>query len=67
MMISQVRINIGNPSEFTIKELAEKVVAMTNSKSQMEFQPLPQDDPIQRQPDITLAQKKLGWDSKDKS
>ncbi len=54
-------VNLGNPGEFTIKELAEKVVAMTNSKSQLEFRPLPQDDPNQRRPDITIAQEKLGW------
>ncbi|MCP3929307.1 MAG: SDR family oxidoreductase [Bacteroidetes bacterium] len=54
-------VNIGNPGEFTIKELAEKVVAMTNSKSQLEYRSLPQDDPIQRMPDITLAQEKMDW------
>lgn len=54
-------VNIGNPSEFTILELAEKVIKLTNSKSKLVFLPLPQDDPLQRQPDITLAQKELGW------
>src|SRR5262249_11046686 len=48
-------INLGNPREFTIRELAEKVVRLTNSKSAIEFRPLPTDDPKQRQPDITLA------------
>ena len=55
-------INTGNPNEFTIKELAEKVIDLTGSKSKLDYQPLPSDDPIQRQPDITLAQEKLGWD-----
>jgi len=59
-------VNTGNPGEFTIKELAEKVVAMTNSKSQLEYKPLPQDDPTQRRPDITLAQEKLSWTPKIK-
>jgi UDP-glucuronate decarboxylase len=54
-------INIGNPVEFTIRELAEQVVELTGSSSSIEFRPLPQDDPLQRQPDITLAQTRLGW------
>ena len=54
-------VNTGNPGEFTIRELAEKVVAMTNSSSRLEYKPLPQDDPTQRRPDITLAREKLGW------
>ncbi len=54
-------INIGNPGEFTIKELAQKVIALTGSKSKLIFQDLPADDPQQRKPDITLAQEKLGW------
>jgi len=53
-------VNIGNPGEFTMLELAEKVIALTGSKSKLVFQPLPQDDPKQRRPDITLAQEKLG-------
>ncbi len=57
-------VNTGNPGEFTIKELAEKVVSMIGSKSQLEYKPLPQDDPTQRRPDITLAKEKLGWDPK---
>lgn len=54
-------VNLGNPGEFTILELAEKVIEMTGSKSKIEFKPLPSDDPKQRQPNITLAQEKLGW------
>lgn len=54
-------VNIGNPGEFTIKVLAEKVIAMTESKSKLINLPLPADDPTQRQPDISLAQEKLGW------
>ena len=54
-------VNLGNPVEFTILELAEKVVAMTGSKSKISFKPLPSDDPRQRQPDINLAKEKLGW------
>ncbi len=58
-------VNIGNPGEFTILELANKVINLTNSKSKIIFMPLPQDDPIQRKPDITLARKKLGgWEPK---
>jgi UDP-glucuronate decarboxylase len=55
-------VNIGNPGEFTILELAEKVIALTGSRSQLKFEPLPQDDPRQRQPDITLARERLGWE-----
>ncbi len=55
-------VNIGNPGEFTMIELAETVIRLTNSKSKITFQPLPQDDPMQRQPDITLAKKELGWE-----
>jgi UDP-glucuronate decarboxylase len=54
-------INLGNPIEFTIRELAEKIVAMTGSKAKIEFKPLPTDDPKQRRPDISLAEKILGW------
>lgn len=54
-------VNIGNPGEFTILELAELVVAKTASRSKIVFKPLPVDDPIQRCPDISLAQKHLGW------
>jgi len=54
-------INLGNPGEFTIKQLAEIVVEMTGSRSKIEYRPLPQDDPTQRCPDITKAQNHLGW------
>jgi UDP-glucuronate decarboxylase len=54
-------VNIGNPDEFTIKELAEKVIEMTGSKSKLTFEPLPADDPTRRRPDISLAKEKLGW------
>jgi len=57
-------VNIGNPAEFTIKELAEKVVAITGSSSKIVFRPLPSDDPRQRQPDISLAKQKLNWSPK---
>ncbi|MGD8803761.1 MAG: SDR family oxidoreductase [Gammaproteobacteria bacterium] len=55
-------VNVGNPGEFTIRELAEKTLAMTGSNSELINRPLPQDDPTQRQPDITLAKNKLGWE-----
>ena len=55
-------VNIGNPVEFTIRELAELVIEMTGSKSQLVERPLPADDPMQRRPDISLAQKELGWE-----
>jgi UDP-glucuronate decarboxylase len=57
-------INLGNPGEFTIRELAEKVIALTGSKSQLIEKPLPQDDPKQRRPDITKAQQVLGFSPK---
>jgi UDP-glucuronate decarboxylase len=57
-------INLGNPGEFSIKELAEKVVSMTGSDSKIVYEPLPQDDPTQRQPDITQAREKLSWQPK---
>ena len=57
-------INTGNPHEFTIKQLAEKVIELTGSKSKLDYQPLPADDPVQRKPDITLAKEKLGWEPK---
>ncbi len=55
-------VNIGNPGEFTILELAEKVVKKVDSKSKIIHKPLPADDPLQRKPDITLAREKLGWE-----
>jgi len=57
-------INLGNPGEFTIRELAEKVIALTGTKSPLIEKPLPTDDPKQRRPDITLAQSKLGYEPK---
>lgn len=54
-------VNIGNPGEFTMLELAQKIITMTESKSKLVFEPLPSDDPAQRQPVIDLAKKKLGW------
>ncbi len=57
-------VNVGNPNEFTIRELAEQVVAQSGSKSKIVVKPLPSDDPKQRQPDITLAKKELGWTPK---
>ena len=54
-------VNIGNPVEFSMKELAELILKLTNSSSQIEYKALPQDDPKQRQPDISLAKEKLGW------
>ena len=57
-------VNVGNPGEFTIRELAEKVIELTGSKSKLVFKPLPQDDPKQRKPDITLAKKLLNWEPK---
>lgn len=57
-------INLGNPNEFTILELAEKVIKLTKSKSRIIRKPLPDDDPMQRQPDISLAKKKLKWKPK---
>lgn len=59
-------INLGNPGEFTIKELAETVIEMTGSKSELTYKSLPEDDPMQRQPNIDLAKKELGWEPKVK-
>jgi UDP-glucuronate decarboxylase len=55
-------VNLGNPKEFTILELAEKIIQATGSKSRIVFRSLPQDDPLQRQPDISLAKEKLQWE-----
>jgi len=57
-------VNLGNPNEFTIRELAEQVIAITGSASTIVQRPLPQDDPMQRQPNITLARETLGWEPK---
>ncbi|HEX5946867.1 MAG TPA: UDP-glucuronic acid decarboxylase family protein [Acidimicrobiales bacterium] len=55
-------VNIGNPNEFTVRELAELVIEVTGSSSEVVYEPLPVDDPTQRQPDITLARSALGWE-----
>ena len=57
-------INIGNPREFTIRELAELIIEMTGAKSRLRFEPLPSDDPRQRQPDISMAKSILKWEPK---
>jgi UDP-glucuronate decarboxylase len=57
-------VNIGNPGEFTMLELAEQVIRLTGSKSRLVFMPLPSDDPRQRQPDIALARKMFDWEPK---
>jgi len=57
-------VNLGNPKEFTILELAKKVIELTSSKSKIVFKKLPEDDPKQRQPDISLAKEKIGWEPK---
>ncbi len=58
-------VNVGNPGEFTMLELAQNILELTNSKSKIVYMPLPKDDPTQRQPDISLAREKLnGWEPK---
>jgi dTDP-glucose 4,6-dehydratase len=57
-------VNVGNPTEFTILECAQRVIATTLSKSQIKFEALPQDDPKQRRPDISKAKRLLGWEPK---
>jgi len=57
-------MNLGNPSEYTMLQLAESVIRLTNSSSRLTFRPLPADDPRQRQPDITFAKTTLGWTPK---
>ena len=57
-------VNLGNPTEFSILELAQKIIELTNSKSKIIFKPLPSDDPKQRRPDISLAKEKLNWTPK---
>ena len=59
-------VNLGNPDEFTILELANKILKLTKSKSKIVFKPLPEDDPLKRKPDITLAKKELNWEPKIK-
>ena len=56
--------NLGNPTELNMKELATKIITLTNSKSKIVYRPLPQDDPKRRKPDITLAKEKLNWEPK---
>src|SRR5690606_20116867 len=57
-------VNIGNEGEFTIRELAEKVISIVGGRSTIEFQPLPQDDPRQRKPDLSLVRRTLNWSPK---
>ena len=57
-------INIGNPDEFTIQEIADKIIEITNSKSKIIYKPLPEDDPKQRKPDISFAKEKINWEPK---
>jgi UDP-glucuronate decarboxylase len=57
-------VNIGNPGEFTIKQLAEKIIELTGSDAELTTLPLPKDDPLQRKPDIRLAKQELGWEPK---
>ena len=57
-------VNIGNPGEYSMLQLAETILRMTGSKSRLIFQPLPSDDPKQRRPDISIAKTKLGWEPK---
>jgi dTDP-glucose 4,6-dehydratase len=66
MMLSNEHgpINLGNPVEMTIKQIAETIIRMTGSKSPLVYRPLPQDDPKQRKPDITLARTLLKWEPK---
>ena len=58
-------VNLGNPYEQTVLSLAEKVIELTGSKSKMSFDPLPQDDPLMRKPDISLAKEVLNWSSRN--
>ena len=66
LMISKVNepVNIGNPTEISILQLAEKIIELTNSKSEIVFKPLPEDDPKVRRPDIAKAKKELDWEPK---
>ncbi|MBL4576640.1 MAG: GDP-mannose 4,6-dehydratase, partial [Opitutaceae bacterium] len=57
-------MNLGNPVEFTMRELAQQIITLTGTKSKIVHEPLPEDDPRQRQPDISLAKKHLGWEPK---
>ena len=55
-------VNVGNDGEFTIKELAEQIIKLTNSNSKIIYKPLPSDDPVKRRPDLTLARKELNYE-----
>jgi UDP-glucuronate decarboxylase len=55
-------VNLGNPGEYTIKQLAEMILELVGSSSEIVYRPLPQDDPVRRRPEITLAKKALGWE-----
>ena len=57
-------VNIGNPDQITLKEFAEEIIKLTGTKQKIVYKPLPQDDPKQRQPDITKAKEILGWEPK---
>ena len=57
-------VNIGNPNEFSIQELANQIISLTGSTSKIVYLPLPEDDPLQRQPNIDLAREQLGWEPK---
>ena len=57
-------VNVGNPAEITIGQFAEEIIKLTGTSQKVIYKPLPQDDPKQRQPDITLARKVLGWEPK---
>jgi len=57
-------VNIGNPNEFSIRELASQVISLTGSTSKIVYLPLPEDDPLQRRPNIDLAKEQLGWEPK---
>jgi dTDP-glucose 4,6-dehydratase len=57
-------VNVGNPHELSMRELAERIIALTGSESQITYVPRPEDDPTVRQPDITLARTALGWEPK---
>jgi dTDP-glucose 4,6-dehydratase len=57
-------VNIGNPDEITIKDFAEEIIKLTATKQKIVYQSLPENDPLQRQPDITKARKILGWEAK---
>ena len=64
ILVTRGPVNLGNYTEFTIMELAEKIISLTGSSSKIFYRPLPEDDPKQRQPDISLAIKNLGWEPK---